>query len=107
MPNGDGVCKFCGNRGTPEGIKHDADCPYSTGVFEAERGVLTSEPRVCILCKHWFLDYDEGYSEFTPGEGFVTECDKGHWSLVGPDINQREFRDNILAAETCLDYEEA
>jgi hypothetical protein len=33
MPNGDGGCSFCGKPGTPLGIEHEADCPYSTGVF--------------------------------------------------------------------------
>jgi hypothetical protein len=65
-----------------------------------------SDPKVCILCKHWFLDYDEGYSEWTPGVGFYTECAKEHWVLTGPGTKQREFRDKILTAETCPDYEE-
>jgi hypothetical protein len=60
MPNGDGGCNFCGRPGTHEGIDHEADCPYSTGVFpegytkytkaEVDRGIdREAQRRIDIL----------------------------------------------------------
>lgn len=62
-------------------------------------------PKVCVLCSHFRCDYDSGFSEFTPGSGFIMYCRKHHFDVRGWDMDdEHSFRAIILKAETCPDF---
>ena len=61
--------------------------------------------RYCITCKHWFIEFEEDWSDITPGNGFSSECFKGHW-YIGNDVTTRDYKKAMMSAETCHDYEE-
>lgn len=65
-------------------------------------------PKTCILCKHMRFDAGSpGYSQYTPGTNWSSECAKGHWEMYGCDASQDEYCRNLLTAETCPDFEMA
>jgi hypothetical protein len=65
------------------------------------------EHRYCVGCKHWVFDPGHpGYSEYTPGYGWSSECEKGHWTISGSSCDERDFEKVMRAAATCNDYEE-
>ena len=59
----------------------------------------------CLCCDDFFISYDKGWSDVTPGEGLQIECFQSKWFL-----NQRDglakFHECTLAAQTCDDYKE-
>ncbi len=61
--------------------------------------------KLCVTCKHICIDDDPGYSEWTPGNGATISCIKGKWMMRNEDGTE-VFRDNIVKAEECLDFED-
>ena len=64
-----------------------------------------SEPRTCIMCNHWIIYFEHDWSEYTPGDGFVSKCLKYHWSS-DYDVSSKKYRASLLTANGCPDYEE-
>jgi len=63
-------------------------------------------PRTCILCEHF--DFDGGepdYSEYTPGANWSCECIKGHFLMSGLGVNHADFREALLQAVDCADFQ--
>jgi len=51
-------------------------------------------PKTCILCKYLFFDSgDQAY------------CEKNHWDMEGNEVMQKEYTQNMMKANTCLDFE--
>ena len=65
-----------------------------------------SDPRTCILCRHWDIFFEGDYSDQTPGSGFYSRCMKSHWSIYGYELSRKAYREKILTANNCNDYEE-
>ncbi len=61
--------------------------------------------KTCVLCEHFLLDLGWGGSDVTPGYEAEIKCDKGYWSLVNSD-DQEKFRREIEAAKKCPHYKE-
>jgi len=73
---------------------------------ELEQWQNAPSPRTCLLCAHYQWDSgSSGYSEVTPGYGWSSECNKGHFAMSGPDTSTREYRGNLLRAQSCPDFE--
>jgi hypothetical protein len=52
------------------------------------------------------LDYDAGWSEFTPGSGFSIGCSEGRFAtLYGSELTDAAFRQTLHTAGTCPSYE--
>lgn len=63
--------------------------------------------RTCITCSRMrFETGEQGYSETTPGCAWSANCERGHWVMIGTDVSEDEYRENLLTAETCKDYAE-
>lgn len=64
-----------------------------------------TQERLCVFCKHFQMDAGGSWSEYTH-EAPELRCSQHHWSqsLNG---TQEEFRNNILKAFDCIDYEVA
>jgi len=63
--------------------------------------------KLCVTCKHFFLDMGEpDWSEVTPGSDAMIACRKGHWEMENKSANGglEVFRANIARAESCADY---
>ena len=63
--------------------------------------------KLCIYCKHWDIDFEYGYSEYTPGSGFTTRCKKGKWIAFGHDTSEAEFRQSLEIGLSCDLFEKA
>jgi len=61
--------------------------------------------KTCITCKNWWIEFEQDWSDVTPGNGFSSECLRDHW-YMGPDIRRDAYQKVLLTAETCDDYEE-
>lgn len=65
--------------------------------------------KLCVFCTNWVFDGGEpDYSELTPGYAGYIDCAKRRFEQV-KFINlgsPREFRQVILAAKTCPDYDQ-
>ena len=64
----------------------------------------------CLFCKHFaYYSATRGYSEYTPGDTGNIGC--GHkneywyWDSYA-FVTEEEFRNYMLMANTCADYEE-
>lgn len=65
-----------------------------------------SVPKTCILCQHFHFDGGEpDYSEETPGTDWKCLCIKSHFHLDGYSACDDDFRDELLRAETCADFQ--
>jgi hypothetical protein len=73
--------------------------------------------RLCYECDYMDLYYDAGYSEWTPGEGFVCRCwayhrkpgypDRAisHWEIDDVyDMSKGKLRECLQKAATCPDF---
>lgn len=61
---------------------------------------------VCWSCKHILYSMaDEGYSEYTPGSSFDLDCMKDHWKFDPYVDSLEKFKNCLLTAETCKDFE--
>ena len=95
--------------------------------FERQAHVVPSAPEaaprniaaLCVFCKHWRFDGGSpDYSELTLGDEATIGCAKKHWPCPSrawayseeahPLHNYSEytFREAILCAQTCPDYEQ-
>lgn len=71
--------------------------------------------RLCYDCKYMELWYEGGWSEWTPGEGFVCRCSayrdghyKSHWRIDDiHDMSKGKLRECLQMAEKCPDFKEA
>ena len=65
-----------------------------------------SYPKTCILCKHYlFFGGEPDYSDFTPGDEWESECKRGRWHMSGRHTYTEEYRETLLTANTCKDFE--
>lgn len=77
---------------------------------QIELRTLTAEEsqsieRVCVNCAKWHIEYEQDFSEVTPGKGFSMWCEESVYNIDGGDIGSDEdFRDLILKARTCADF---
>jgi hypothetical protein len=63
--------------------------------------------RTCISCDYWRFDAgSEGYSELTPGWNWSSYCGKNHWSADGVNESEEGYRDKLLTAGDCKDFEQ-
>ena len=65
---------------------------------------------LCFFCKHWtFYGGENDWSDVTPGMNASMDCDKKHYgpSFRIQDTNEAEFRNLILKARKCPDYQQA
>jgi hypothetical protein len=67
---------------------------------------MADADRICWDCVHCWIDYDPGYSEYTPGEGLTAECRKRHWNVRPRDLDRESLRKALQMAPTCADYTE-
>ena len=54
------------------------------------------------------IENDLGYSEYTPGEGIMMRCNKGHWTMGGPESDEDKvtLKTNLVdAAQECADFQ--
>lgn len=58
----------------------------------------------CLACQYIVLDFDGGYSEWTPGSGLVFYCMQGYFN-IGNDIESNTLRDLHIKGQTCPDFE--
>ena len=62
--------------------------------------------KLCFWCKHfWIGDAIPDYSEYTPGSNFSMNCSKAHWVFDAELETEESFREKLLTALTCGDYE--
>lgn len=62
--------------------------------------------KCCILCKKLVFDAGrEDYSELTPGDSWSCSCKALHFYMSGTSVTEREYRNNLMKAETCQDFE--
>ena len=66
-----------------------------------------SEPRTCIMCRYWWIEFEEDWSDITPGEGFSSGCNKAHWRTGKGELSASSYRSFLLEAVECKDYEES
>lgn len=65
-------------------------------------------PICCVLCKHFYFDPGhEDYSDLTPGESTIIGCNKDHYRMEAFDTTEEKYRENMLKANTCSDFEKA
>ena len=63
--------------------------------------------RLCIFCRYfYFLPGEKVDSDTTPGYDAEIYCSKGHWALDVLGDNTEIFRENLLKARACADYDE-
>ena len=62
--------------------------------------------KLCVFCPHFNYEgiHDYRYSTYTSGTDGGFECLKNHFAHQRPD-DIKEFRQLILKAEKCPDYE--
>ncbi len=59
----------------------------------------------CLFCEHFYFNSGEmGYSEYTPAIDMEIRCGKMHWEVKFDQTTEEEFRQNMLSARTCNDY---
>ena len=69
-------------------------------------GPIINPDKCCIECQYMYLNTgSRGYSELTPGDEFSMSCEKQHWDWE-PYGSEQQYRDCILAAKRCADFEE-
>ena len=69
-------------------------------------GRLRLQGKICTDCRHCELDYDEGYSDVTPGAGLMVDCLKGVWEIRDPYGDLKfKLSDKLKMAEGCEHYE--
>lgn len=62
--------------------------------------------KLCLWCKYFYLTVGSpGYSEYTPGSDFSMDCGKSHWDYKGVSDSENHYRECLLAAQVCPDYE--
>lgn len=62
--------------------------------------------KLCLFCRHFlFINADLGYSDQTPGHDAQIGCLKNHYDINLFLDSRQEFREKILTAETCEDYD--
>lgn len=65
------------------------------------------DKRLCLFCKNMQLEpAQSGYSEFTPESDVWMGCYKGHWELSLWKDTTETYREKLLMAQTCPDYDE-
>ena len=60
--------------------------------------------RNCIFCKHWFISYENDWSDITPGAGFESGCNERHWWATGQELTEKTYRKKMKIAEQCNDF---
>jgi len=73
-------------------------------------GEVVVNEKLCVFCKHWqFSGGSEHWSEYTPAINASMDCAKGHYGAEFEleYITEEGFRNIILKAETCPDYDPA
>ena len=63
--------------------------------------------RVCVVCKHWYLDCGSPYySEATPGYGAEMWCEvkREKYEYKLEDISQAKFAEIIKKARKCKHF---
>ena len=59
--------------------------------------------KTCILCKEmWFYGGDPDCSE--DASGWESRCRKGHWLMGGEEVEDDDYRENLLKAVDCYDF---
>jgi hypothetical protein len=63
--------------------------------------------KLCVFCKHLELDVRGCYGEYPDPATF--ECSRGHFKNIEASyqISTEEFREKIVKAQTCKDYDQA
>jgi len=62
--------------------------------------------KLCWWCKHFtYYSGSPEYSEYTPGCDIELLCAKNHWKFNSIHTNEIEFRNILMSAEKCSDYE--
>lgn len=60
----------------------------------------------CVTCVHWrFNAGTRSYSRETPGESWSSRCEKNRWEEFAVYEECRDFRETLLTAESCPDYQ--
>lgn len=61
--------------------------------------------KLCVFCRHFYLSMGYGdLSEVTPGMDAEISCGKRRWRMEDYFV-ERDFRNFILLANTCPEYE--
>jgi hypothetical protein len=61
--------------------------------------------KICIFCDHFrFLPACRDCSEYTPGEDAAIYCGADHWEVSWYGDNERSYRNKLLTAGTCADF---
>lgn len=68
---------------------------------------MPEQRKICVLCKHFHIDLGEpDWSDVTPGHFADVGCRKDHWEFsAGDGMTREQYREAILTAETCPDFE--
>lgn len=66
---------------------------------------MSNEPRTCIMCRYWWIEFEADWSDITPGDGFSSGCNKDHWRTSDSGLSAESYRRFLLKAEECSDYE--
>jgi hypothetical protein len=80
------------------------------GVFmvrDAEFNMHGDHVASCLCCEHFEGRYDEDWSDVTPGDGMVVQCDQGYFgerSGSTPDAIIDAMHDIFYRAPTCADF---
>lgn len=61
--------------------------------------------KTCVTCKHFNLSHEGDWSYATPGAGFEMRCEKGKYNHGDTDLDFDEYRENMLTALKCKEYE--
>jgi hypothetical protein len=63
--------------------------------------------RNCVICVHWRFDVGEpAFGDYSPGEPPASRCDRGHWRLIGEEDDEDSYREKLLTAHKCPDFDE-
>jgi hypothetical protein len=60
----------------------------------------------CLSCAHCRVEYEEDYSDVTPGAGLILACSKNKWYVSGHSDLKKDLKNATDMAETCSDYKE-
>jgi hypothetical protein len=58
------------------------------------------------MCEHFTVDYEAGWSEYTPGSGLQFDCSRQHWSVSSGD-QAKDVRRMLKMAVDCPQFEKA
>lgn len=62
--------------------------------------------KTCILCEHFeFESATRGFSSRTPGDAAIMSCNKNHFYNSLGSISENEYRENLLKANSCTDFQ--